>query len=136
MPIGEPDKVRLDRWLWSVRIFKSRNLATEACKKNWVKLDGHPAKPSKEIKMGDVITIKLGPLQKIVSVVGLIEKRTSPAKAGNYVADLTPPEAYEKAKQARLHLAPRIVSKKGIGRPTKKQRRELDDFLYPESADE
>ena len=74
MPIGEPDKVRLDRWLWSVRIFKSRNLATEACKKNWVKLDGHPAKPSKEIKMGDVITIKLGPLQKIVSVVGLIEK--------------------------------------------------------------
>ena len=76
MPIGEPDKVRLDRWLWSVRIFKSRNLATEACKKNWVKLDGHPAKPSKEIKMGDVITIKLGPLQKIVSVVGLIEKRS------------------------------------------------------------
>ena len=136
MPIGEPDQVRLDRWLWSVRIFKSRNLATEACKKNWVKLDGHPAKPSKEIKMGDVITIKLGPLQKIVSVVGLIEKRTSAAKAGNYVADLTPPEAYEKAKQARLHLAPRIVSKKGIGRPTKKQRRELDDFLYPESADE
>lgn len=127
------DKVRLDRWLWCVRLFKSRNLATEACKKNWVKIDDHPAKPSKEIKVGDVIRIKMGPLQKIVSVEGLIEKRTSASEAAKFLTDLTPPEAYQKAKQDRIYLAPRIMSKKGIGRPTKKQRRELDDFLYPDS---
>lgn len=132
MPDQKKNRVRLDRWLWSVRIYKTRSLATEACKKNWVRIDQNPVKPSKEIREGDIISIKQGPLQKTIRVDGLIEKRTSAALAVNYVTDLTTPEAYQQAKQEKLHLAPRILTKKGIGRPTKKLRRELDDFLYPD----
>lgn len=129
-------KERVDRWLWAVRLFKTRSLATEACKKNHVKVDEQLVKPSKEIKVGDIVCVKLGPLQKVVRVDGLIDKRVSAAVAAKLTTDLTTPQAYEKAKQDRLNLAPRIYFKKGSGRPTKKQRRDLDDFLYPDSPDE
>ncbi len=124
--------VRIDRWLWAVRVFKTRSMATEACKKNFIKMATLAVKPSKEINVGDIISVKLGPLQKILQVEGITAKRVSAKLAVQFVKDLTPPEAYEKAKREKLHLAPRIITKKGIGRPTKKQRRELDEFLYPD----
>ncbi len=133
MPTKEiTEKIRIDRWLWAVRIFKTRNLATEACKKNWIKIDNHPVKPSKEVCTGDIVIIKLGPLQKIVKVDGITDKRISAPLVAGLLTDLTSPEAYEKAKSDRLNISPRVLTSKGCGRPTKKQRRQLDDFLYPE----
>ena len=136
MPIGESEKVRIDRWLWSVRLFKTRSQATEACKKNWVKVEGNPAKPSKFVNIGDVIAIKLGPLEKVVLVEALIEKRTSAPLVAKYLKDLTTPEAYQKAKEQKLPISARSKGGKGLGRPTKKQRRELEDFLYPDQPTE
>jgi ribosome-associated heat shock protein Hsp15 len=132
MAIDNLSEVRIDRWLWSVRIFKTRSLATEACKKNSVKINDQPLKASKLISVGQIISIKLGPLVKVVEVTGLTEKRVSASLVCRYLTDLTTEEAYAKAKQLKIHLKPRLFTKKGLGRPTKKQRRELDEFLYPE----
>ena len=83
--------------------------------------------------MDNIISIKLGPLQKIVQINKLTQKRVSAPLATKLFLDLTSPEAYAKAKETKIYLAPRKLTKKGIGRPTKKQRRELDEFLYPDS---
>ena len=126
------EKMRVDRWLWSARLYKTRNMASEACKKNWVKINDQPLKASREIRIGDIISIKLGPLQKVVRIEDLSQKRLSAPLAQNLLSDLTTPEAYEKAKEHGKRLTLRITNKKGTGRPTKKQRRDLEDFLYPD----
>ena len=126
------ENMRVDRWLWSARLYKTRNMATEACKKNWVKINDQPIKASKEIRKGDIISVKLGPLQKLVRVEDLSQRRLSASLAQNLLSDLTTAEAYEKAKEVGKRLTLRITNKKGTGRPTKKQRRDLEDFLYPE----
>ena len=134
MPKKEnPEKVRIDRWLWSVRLYKTRSLATEACKKSRVRIDGSPAKPSKEISVGDVISIKIGPLEKIVRVDAITVQRTSAALAADLVTDLTSEDAYKKAKQEKIKIGPSPFNLKGKRRPRKKLRRELDEFLYPTS---
>ncbi len=126
----EISKLRIDRWLWATRFYKTRNLATEACKRNWVKINKQPAKASKEVTIDDVVSLKVGPLEKIVRVDGIVKSRVSASLAQMNFTDLTPPEVYEEAKAQRVRLAGRIIGKKGLGRPTKKQRRDLDDFLY------
>lgn len=126
------EKMRVDRWLWSARLYKTRNMASEACKKNWVKINDQPLKASKEIRKGDIISVKIGPLQKVVRIEDLSQRRLSASLAKNLLSDLTTPEAYEKAKEVGKRLTLRITNKKGTGRPTKKQRRDLEDFLYPE----
>ena len=124
--------VRVDRWLWAARMFKTRTQATEACLRSQVKLKGKPIKPSRNIKTGDILCIKHGPLIRVIKVVSLAEKRVSPSLAKLLLEDLTTQEAYHEAKKRKTVLKPIIHPKKGIGRPTKKQRRQLDDFLYPE----
>jgi len=125
--------IRLDKWLWAVRLYKTRTLATEACKKGSIKVENKSAKPSKEIKVGDKISIKLGPLLKEVQVEGLSQRRLSAALASDLVTDLTSPEEYEKAKEKKSFVPLPVKNTKGAGRPTKKQRRALDEFLYPDS---
>jgi len=125
--------IRLDKWLWVVRLYKTRTLATEACKKGSIKVENKSAKPSKEIKVGDKISIKLGPLLKEVQVEGLSQRRLSAALASDLVTDLTSPEEYEKAKEKKSFIPLPVKNTKGAGRPTKKQRRALDEFLYPDS---
>jgi len=125
-------EVRIDRWLWAVRIFKTRSIATDACKKNSVKINDKPLKASKLISVGQIISVKLGPLVKVVEVKSLTEKRVSASLVCRYLTDLTTEEAYAKARELKLHLKPIRLTKKGLGRPTKKQRRELDEFLYSE----
>ena len=83
-----------------------------------------------------MIAIKLGPLEKVVLVEALIEKRTSAPLVAKYLKDLTTPEAYQKAKEQKLPISARSKGGKGLGRPTKKQRRELEDFLYPDQPTE
>lgn len=124
--------LRLDKWLWAVRLYKTRTLATEACKQGLIKVKNKPAKPSREIKVGDTITIKIGPLLKKVQVEGLSARRLSAPLASDLITDLTSPEDYEKAKEQKYSIPLSTKKSKGTGRPTKKQRRALDEFLYPD----
>ena len=126
------EKTRVDRWLWTSRLYKTRNMASAACSKNWVKLAGVPIKPSKTVRIGDILTLRMGPLEKVVQIVGISQRRVSASLTQNLLNDLTSPEAYQKATELKLHISPRSISIKGTGRPTKKQRRDLEDFLYPE----
>ncbi len=86
----QSDKVRIDRWLWSVRAYKTRTLGTDACKRKWVTVNGTAAKPSREIKVQDVLTFKIGPLEKKVKVIQILEKRVSAKLVDQYLEDLTP----------------------------------------------
>lgn len=125
------NRVRIDRWLWSVRAYKTRSLATDACKRNWVSLNGNPVKPSREIKCGDLVIFKLGPLKKEVKVVQLLEKRVSAKLVEDYMEDLTPKAAYEEAEKKRKVL-PSVPFGQRLskGKPSKKERREIEEFFY------
>ena len=124
------EKVRLDRWLWATRIFKTRSLSTDACKRNWVKVNDQLAKPSRYLRVGDILSIRQGPIDKKLQVVGLLDKRTSASKVPEFLEDLTSQETYQRAREdhaKRKFAYPSNVSK---GRPSKKQRRDLEDFLF------
>jgi len=121
------ESVRIDKWLWAVRIFKTRSKATEACRKGRIEMDELSVKPSREVRQGDVVKVKLAPLARTYKVLGAIEKRVSAKLAAEYVDDITPPEELEMLKvQKEMNLLRRD---KGTGRPTKKDRRDLDDFF-------
>ena len=121
------ESVRIDKWLWAVRIFKTRSKATEACRKGRVEMDELPVKPSREVRQGDIVKIKLAPITKTFKVLGVLEKRVSAKLADDYVNDLTPPDELEILKvQKEMNWLGRD---KGTGRPTKKERRDLDDFF-------
>jgi len=119
--------VRIDKWLWCVRLFKSRTLAASACEAGTVKIDGQPAKPSRNLRVGDVITAPVGGVARTVKVLQLLERRVGAPKVAEFMEDLTPPEEFEKARTeaARSHG----VRPKGSGRPTKRDRRILQSFF-------
>jgi ribosome-associated heat shock protein Hsp15 len=118
--------VRIDKWLWSVRIFKTRSKATDACRKGKVTVDGQEVKPSREVREGDEVSVRLGTITKSLKVLKAIENRVSPRLAEEAAGDLTPQEEYDKLKKQRELNAE--YRPKGLGRPTKKHRR-LIDFL-------
>ncbi len=118
--------VRIDKWLWAVRIFKTRNLAAEACKKKKVSLNGKPVKSSKLIKVMDTITVTRLPVTYTYRVIDLIQKRISAKLVADYVENQTPETEMDKLIRPR-----QVISgnrEKGTGRPTKKERRTLDDL--------
>ena len=119
------ESMRLDKWLWHTRFFKTRSYATDACKGNQIKVNEVKAKPSKEIKKGDLIELRKGPLLLSIQVIELLTQRVSAVKSKEFFKDLTPPEKYLEAeaesKRFRMHTK---------GKPTKKQRRELEEFLF------
>lgn len=121
--------VRLDRWLWSTRHFKTRTIATDACKRNGVKVNGTAAKPSRLIKLNDVLEIQKGALLKTVKVLELLEKRVSASKACECYEDLTPTEMYEQAEEVSQRAREGHCFSSSKGRPSKKQRRELEEFF-------
>jgi ribosome-associated heat shock protein Hsp15 len=113
--------LRIDKWLWAVRIFKTRNQASEACRSGKVKIEEITVKPSREIKINDVVEVRLGIITKTVKVIDLIHNRVAAKFVNNHLVDLTTPEEYEKQKiqhQVNYEFRPR-----GQGRPTKKERR-------------
>ncbi len=123
------NKVRIDKWLWSIRIFKSRTLATDACKGGKVKVKGETVKPSFLIAEGDVAAVKKDGFTFEFKVLQLIEKRVGAAIAVNCYTDVTP--AAERDKYNAWFLNATTTSEKrdrGVGRPTNKDRRELDDL--------
>ena len=125
------EKVRIDRWLWSVRAYKTRTLATDACKRKWVTVNGTDAKPSREIKAQDTVTFKVGPLEKKVQVLQILEKRISAKLVDQYLKDLTPQSSYQEAEVKKRAIISSPFGKRARkGRPSKKERREMEDFFF------
>jgi ribosome-associated heat shock protein Hsp15 len=121
------EKLRLDKYLWSIRIFKTRAFASEACEKGRVKLNDAAVKASKNVSVGDIYNIKTEDRKWVIKVEGLLDHRVQYSEAIKYYIDITPEEEKEKLQmQASSFHTGKRQSK--IGRPTKKQRRELDDF--------
>lgn len=118
--------LRIDKWLWEVRLFKSRSLATDACKAGKVKMDGANVKASKEIKEGDIITVSLNPLFKTVKVKQFPKSRVNAKLVPEYMDDLTSEAEYNRVKMINDTNAE--YRDRGIGRPTKKQRRVIDQL--------
>ncbi|MCK5136282.1 MAG: RNA-binding S4 domain-containing protein [Bacteroidales bacterium] len=117
--------VRIDKYLWAVRVYKTRTLATEACRKGKVSVDDMPAKPSRTVSSGDVIHVKKMPLVYSYQVVDPIEKRVGAKIVEQYVKNVTPPEELQKLEMQDDFFTRRD---RGAGRPTKKERRLLDDI--------
>jgi ribosome-associated heat shock protein Hsp15 len=126
--VNEKEKLRLDKYLWSIRIFKTRSLATNACDTGKVKMNGAQVKPSRHINIGDEYEVKTEAKRWKIKVIGLLYTRLAHSEAIKYYSDLTPPEEIERLQYqaASFHTGKRPSK---IGRPTKKERRDLDDFL-------
>src|SRR5690606_8007675 len=123
---NESEKLRIDKYLWAIRIFKTRSLATEACKAGRVKLSGQNVKASYVVKVGDTFTIQEGIEKKVVKVTGLLERRVDAKTAVQYYEDLTPVEETYGFKS--MFHAPILKRDRGTGRPTKRDRREIDEL--------
>lgn len=116
--------VRIDKWLWHVRIYKTRSQATDACRSGKVRINGNSVKPSHEVRAGMIIAVSLSLLQKTLKVKEMPAHRVSAKLVENFLEDLTPVEEYEKEKTKRaVGFEYRL---RGIGRPTKKERREIE----------
>ena len=120
----EERSVRIDKWLWAVRIFKTRSQATDACRKGRILIDGIPVKPSRNIHPGDTVMVKKLPVVHTYRVREVLSKRVSAKVAADFAEDLTPEDEIIKLRQAS---ASRIFQRRrGDGRPTKKERRIID----------
>ena len=129
MPVRE--KLRLDKYLWAIRLFKTRTLAAAACDTGKVKLNGTAVKAARNVSVGDEYEVKTEAKKWLIKVTRLLPNRVAYAEAIKYYLDLTPQEEVDKMQfqAASFHTGKR---KSKIGRPTKKQRRELDDFFEDE----
>ena len=117
--------VRIDKWLWAVRIFKTRSDAAEACRTGKVTINGSEAKPSKELKEGDLLTVKKVPIMRYsYKVLALVERRLPAKDVPTYCLDITPQEELDKLNAPKETFF--VVRDRGAGRPTKKERRDMD----------
>ena len=121
---SKEDIVRMDKWLWAARLFKTRSLAADAIKGGKVKIEGNPIKPSREVKEGDVIQVQIDQLHKVVQVKTVIKNRVSAKQVPEVYADLTPKEEYERIEF--MHAYKAEWRERGAGRPTKKERRMIE----------
>ncbi|GET21385.1 RNA-binding S4 domain-containing protein [Prolixibacter denitrificans] len=120
------DQVRVDKWLWAVRVFKTRSIATDACKKGRVTIDGQSVKPSRTLKTGEVIEVRKNPVRYSYKVKQLIQKRVGAKLVPEYMEDVTPASELEILEmQKNMSWFER---ERGTGRPTKKERRDIDRF--------
>ncbi len=118
---------RLDKWLWSVRVFKTRSLATDACRAGSVAVNDQPAKPGRDVRIGETVTVKQGLALRTLRVVGVPRSRIGPKLVATFCADLTPPEEREKARANSIQQV--LAREKGSGRPTKRDRRLIDSLF-------
>ena|SRR5437867_2407264 len=119
------DAVRIDKWLWCVRLYKSRTLATAACEAGKVTIGGQSVKASRAVRPGDVITAMTGDITRTVKVTHLLGQRIGAARVREFMEDLTPASEFEKPREP----LPAGVRPKGAGRPTKRDRRILQSFF-------
>jgi len=126
--VSETDSAaRLDKWLWAVRLFKTRSLATAACRAGSVSVNARPAKPSREVRPGEIVTVRIGLILRTLAVQAVPVSRVGAPRVGEFCQDRTPPEEYEKARQQRVQHV--LARERGSGRPTKRDRRALERFL-------
>ncbi|MCI7337784.1 MAG: RNA-binding S4 domain-containing protein [Bacteroidales bacterium] len=118
---------RVDKWLWAVRVFKTRSLAADACKKGRVLMQGVAVKPSRELKVGDVLQVRRNPIIYTFKVVALTQNRVGAKLVPQFMENVTAPDQLELLEVLKLDQSNRRA--KGLGRPTKKERRDLDDFF-------
>ena len=119
--------VRIDKWLWAVRIYKTRSQATEACRKGQVSIDELSVKASREVHVGEIVKVRKPPISRSFKVLELTEKRMGAKLVYEFLEDVTPPEELELLEmQKHMRWSERD---KGTGRPTKKDRRDLDEFF-------
>jgi ribosome-associated heat shock protein Hsp15 len=122
--------MRIDKYLWCTRYFKTRNMATEAIKKGSVRINDQIAKPAKEVFAGDQITLRINQLTRTLEVLDQPKSRVSAKLVGMYLTDKTPPEVM--AQYLEIKKAQGYYRDKGLGRPTKKDRRDLEDYTDSE----
>ena len=120
------NEVRVDKWLWAVRVFKTRSVASEACRKGRVMLNDVALKPSRNIRVGDVVQVRKAPITFSFKVLALAEKRMGAKLVPDYMDNVTPPEQYEILELNKIGGF--VDRQRGTGRPTKKERRDLDEF--------
>jgi ribosome-associated heat shock protein Hsp15 len=121
--VSDGDTARVDHWLWAVRLYRSRSLATDACKGGHVKVNGRPAKPASPVRVGDTVEARAAGRDRVVEVVRIIDKRVGAPIAAECIVDHSPPPP------PREQYVPPLFSRaRGTGRPTKKERRSLDKF--------
>jgi ribosome-associated heat shock protein Hsp15 len=116
--------IRIDKYLWAIRAFKTRTLAADACKGGKVKMDGNAVKSSREVKIGDIIELKVAGVNKVIEVIDLTKNRLKASLAVEKYNDLTPPEEMERVELIRQMKTEH--RDRGTGRPTKKERRDID----------
>lgn len=126
-------EARIDKWLWAARIFKTRTIAAEACKKGRISINGTQVKPSRMIKPGEIIQVKKSPITYSFKVLQTIEKRVGAKLVPEIMENVTTPEQYELLEMSRISGF--VDRARGTGRPTKKDRRNLDEFMTPDLAD-
>lgn len=118
--------VRIDKWLWATRVFKTRSMATDACRLGRVTKDGMNVKPSHLVKVGDKIQVKKPPITFTFEVVGILQNRVGAKLVPNYLKNITSADQYELLEMARIGGF--VRRQKGLGRPTKKEGREMKEF--------
>ena len=124
------EQVRIDKWLWAVRIYKTRSYAASACRASAVRINGAIAKPATLLRIGDSVSARNKAITRTLRVVGITEKRVSASLTDQYVEDKTPQQEYDLAAGKRANA--RLFKHEGGGRPTKKDRRTIQQLLGPE----
>lgn len=127
-------EARIDKWMWAVRIFKTRTIAAEACKKGRVTINGAQVKAARMVKSGDVIQVRKPPVTYSFKVLQPIEKRVGAKVVSEMMENVTTPDQYELLEMSRISGF--VDRARGTGRPTKKERRSLEEFTTPEFTDD
>lgn len=127
------ETARIDKWLWAARIFKTRSIASDACKNGRVTIGGVNMKPSRSVKVGDVVSVKKPPITYSFKVLKTIEQRVGAKLIPEIYENVTVPKQYELLEMSRISGF--VDRARGTGRPTKKERRALDAFVEPEFFD-
>ena len=127
-------EARIDKWLWAARIYKTRSVAAEACKKGHISLNGAQTKASRTVKPGDVVQVRKAPITYSFKVLQAIEKRVGAKLVPEVLENVTTSDQYELLEMSRISGF--VNRAKGTGRPTKKDRRDLDEFTTPEFLDD
>ena len=128
------EEVRIDKWLWAVRIFKTRTIAAEACKKGRVMIGDVSIKPSRNVRAGDVIQVRKPPVTYSFKVLALADKRMGAKMVPQFMENVTSPDQYELLELNKISGF--VDRQRGTGRPTKKERRDLDQFAGSIDPDE
>lgn len=127
-------EARIDKWMWAARIFKTRTIAAEACKKGRISINGSQVKPARMVKPGDVVQVRKPPVTYSFKVLQAIEKRVGAKLVPEIMENVTTSDQYELLEMSKISGF--VDRARGTGRPTKKERRDLDEFFMPEYLDD